>query len=185
MTAIQKTFAIKDSAKGDPPARALLFFAWEALVVAVLCGLFILFIDWVRRDTDMRSHYSLLLFHLIFPPLLFGVVTLATRTFRPGRMFLSTVLASVLLTAFFPFAKIAAALWVLAACLIVAYALQLRRTPRPVRGYRITGPRDPVDEDPELKSRMARRRQIDRTHGSQRRGSRPIPIGRFWPHSRL
>jgi hypothetical protein len=185
MTAFLKTFAIKDSADQRPPGRTALLFLWELLLVTVLCGLFIIFVNAARRDTDLRTHYSLLLFHLVFPPLLFGVVTWATRAFRPGRIILSTVLASLILSAFFPFSRVLACLWVLAVCLIVAYGLQLRKTPRPVRGYRLTGPRDPVAEDPELKSRMARRRRIDRTHGSQRNASRPIPIGRFWPHSRL
>jgi hypothetical protein len=185
MSRALKILALQDSERQQNPAIAALLFLWELFLVTSLCGLFIIFIGAVQKDVDIRSHYSLYLFHLVFPPLLFGIVTWATRAFRPGRMFISTLLAAVILSALFPFSRIAASLWVLGACLVVAFCFQLYKNPPPPRKYRLSGPKDPVEEDPELKQRMASKRRIDRSHGSHRQYSRPIPTDRFWPHSRL
>lgn len=166
--------------------RGLATFLWEYVIIAVLSGLFILLMQSLSQSWDARTSYSTFLFYLIFPPVVFGLVTWATGSFRPGRMLCAAVLGTITLFAFFPVKLTLACLWILLLCLNLAFLFQLVRGPRPARGKRkVTMAADPADENEELRKSQSNERRRARKNRTNVKHARPIPLSRIWPNERI
>jgi hypothetical protein len=162
----------------------VLLFFWELFLVTALCCLFILFIEMIWTSGNERTHYAYFLFHLAFPPLFFLAVTWSTKSFRPARLLVCTVLAAAILTPLFTFAAVMDSLWILAACLAAAILLRIiRPAPRP-RKRTVSNGR-PMPEDSELDERLAQGRRRDRKTRTASDRCRPIPVNRNWPIERI
>jgi|GEM_PF-5791071 len=166
--------------------RGLGLFLWEYLIIAAICFLFILFTQSLVESRNEGTVYSFYLFHIIFPPLVFGVVTWATGSFRPGRMFCAAIFSALTLFAFFPVAQVLGSLWILMLCLNLAFLFQLVGAPKPFRAKRkVTMSADPAEQNPELRESMSNERRRVRKNRTNAKHARPIPLGRFWPTERI
>lgn len=166
--------------------RGLGLFLWEYFVIAAICFLFILFAQSLVESRNERTIYSFYLFHVVFPPIVFGLVTWATGSFRPGRMLCAAVLGALTLFAFFPMTQVLASLWILMLCLNLAFLFQLVGVPKPARGKRkVTMSADPVEENPDLRRSMDNDRRRLRKNRTSTKHARPIPLSRFWPNERI
>lgn len=161
-----------------------LLFIWELFLVTALCCLFILFIEVIWADRYYLTHYAYFLFQLVFPPVLFLIVTWSTKSFRPARLLVCTVLAAAILTPIFTFAVVVDNLWILAACLAAATLLRIVR-PAPKPRKRTVSKRRPMPEDTELDERLAQDRRRERKTRTARDRCRPIPVNRNWPIERI
>ena len=162
-----------------------MLFLWEILLVTFLCLVFLWFVESIIGSSYYYTYYSYFLFQLVFPPLLFGVVTWSTGLFRPSRLFVAVCVATIVLSPFFPGMFVVKNLWILALCLLLAigYGLVTKRRPRRLP-YRVRK-RRPLPSDEELEENMRNDRRIDRKYSSQRRHCRPIPVNRNWPIERI
>ena len=179
----------RPSRDGDPhlfSGRGLGLFLWEYFIITLVCYLFIIFTQNLAESRDPRTAYSFYLFHIVFPPVVFGLVTWATGSFKPGRTFFVAVFGALTLFAFFPIAQVLGSLWVLMLCLNLAYLFQLVGVPSPMRRKRkVTMSTDPADDNLELRrSRSNERRRFRKTRTATKH-ARPIPLGRFWPKERI
>jgi len=179
-------YGLKREAASVFTGRGLGLFLWEYFIIAAICFLFILFTQSLVESRNERTIYSFYLFHIVFPPLIFGLVTWATGSFRPGRMLCAAILGALTLFAFFPVAQVLGSLWVLMLCLNLAFLFQLVGAPKPFRGKRkVTMSADPAAENPELRESRANERRRARKNRTSTKHARPIPLDRFWPNERI
>ncbi len=165
--------------------RGVILFLWEILLVNFLCLVFLWFIEGVIGSANGYTYYSYFLFQILFPPILFGVVTWSTGFFRPGRILVALFVAPLALTPFFPGMFVVNNLWIPALCLFLAFGYSVATKRRPIRlPYRIRK-RRPLPSDEELEEMMRNGRRIDRKYSSQRKYCRPIPLSRIWPIERI